>query len=163
MDLKMAVNKLDALAVDAQARSKTAQLRDVLPSVERAIAAGVTHAKILEALKQSGLDLNPKTFASSLARLRAQAAAGPRVAQMPALGAEAPRNNDQAHLRAADAPSSAPATPTAPTPTADQKALHATSTHRRPSLEEVLAKPPNVTELEQRARRRERQERGETG
>ena len=91
MNLEKAAAKLTALATDASARSKTAQLLDVLPYVERALAAGVTHSKILEALKESGLELKPKTFASALLRLRARATPAVKLpASPPAADAPAP-------------------------------------------------------------------------
>lgn len=159
MNLEKAAAKLTALATDASARSKTAQLLDVLPYVERALAAGVTHSKILEALKESGLELKPKAFASALLRLRARATPAAKLpASRPAVDAPAAQSPS---IPAAAQPSSTGATrhvPAPPAPSQGPAPVPATRTPR-PSLEEILARQPNVTELEQRARRRARQER----
>lgn len=62
--------RLDALSVASDGRSKTAQLRDVFDSVERAIRAGVRYAAIIEDLAQTGLVFTYQTFALTLKRLR---------------------------------------------------------------------------------------------
>jgi hypothetical protein len=62
--------RLDALSIASDGRSKTAQLRDVFDSVERAIRAGVRYAAIIEDLAQTGLVFTYQTFALTLKRLR---------------------------------------------------------------------------------------------
>jgi hypothetical protein len=62
--------RLDALSSASDGRSKTAQLRDVFDSVERAIRAGVRYAAIIEDLAKTGLVFTYQTFALTLKRLR---------------------------------------------------------------------------------------------
>lgn len=62
--------RLDALSVASDGRSKTSQLRDVFDSVERAIQAGVRYAAIIDDLAQTGLVFTYQTFALTLKRLR---------------------------------------------------------------------------------------------
>ena len=74
MDHKAASESLLSLACDSKMRSKTAQLRDLLDQVERAFAAGVTHAAVLDSLNHHGLDMTLGTFEVIVRRLRAQKA-----------------------------------------------------------------------------------------
>jgi hypothetical protein len=69
-DTKKAVDALQALAAGNEHRTKVARLRDLLPQIEAAQAAGVTHEKILETLNQQGLDLKMKAYSVMLWRLR---------------------------------------------------------------------------------------------
>jgi hypothetical protein len=62
--------RLDALAVASDGRSKTAQLRDVFDSVESSIRAGVRYAAIIQNLAETGLVFTYQTFALTLKRLR---------------------------------------------------------------------------------------------
>lgn len=62
--------RLDALSSASDGRSKTAQLRDVFDSVERAICSGVRYAAIIEDLAQTGLVFTYQTFALTVKRLR---------------------------------------------------------------------------------------------
>lgn len=50
--------------------SIAAQIRQLLPDIEQAQAAGASRKEILEALRHSGLDVSMKTFATALARAR---------------------------------------------------------------------------------------------
>ncbi|NRO98805.1 hypothetical protein GWC77_23100 [Paraburkholderia sp. NMBU_R16] len=83
--------RLNALSVASDGRSKTAQLRDVFDSVERAIRAGVRYAAIIEDLAQTGLVFTYQTFALTLKRLRrergivARASRSTRTESPPAL------------------------------------------------------------------------------
>ena len=65
---------LQVLAAAGKGRSKAGQLRRVLPDIEAALAAGATHAVLLETLKEHGLVMTPGTFKVTLSRLRAQQA-----------------------------------------------------------------------------------------
>ena len=104
--------RLDALSVASDDRSKTAQLRDVFDSVERAIRAGVRYAAIIEDLAQTGLVFTYQTFALTLKRLRrergivARASRSTRAESIPALGqpAKAPA------AEATQSPASSPVT-----------------------------------------------------
>ncbi|OXJ22463.1 hypothetical protein CFB82_40780 [Burkholderia sp. HI2714] len=62
--------RLDALSAASDGRSKTAQLRDVFDSVERAIRAGVRYAAIIQDLAATGLEFTYQTFALTLKRIR---------------------------------------------------------------------------------------------
>ncbi|CAM2162449.1 conserved hypothetical protein [Paraburkholderia sacchari] len=99
MDALIAVQRaqrLDALAAASDGRSKTAQLRDVFESVERAIRSGVRYAAIIQELAATGLVFTYQTFALTLKRIRrergivsrltraSQAETGPAVSRTPA-------------------------------------------------------------------------------
>lgn len=75
--------RLDALSIASDGRSKTAQLRDVFDSVERAIRAGVRYAAIIEELAQTGLVFTYQTFALTLKRLRRERGILARQARAP--------------------------------------------------------------------------------
>ena len=51
-------------------RSETARLREVLDDVEAALAAGASHAAVLQTLHTQGFTLTASSFESTLARLR---------------------------------------------------------------------------------------------
>jgi hypothetical protein len=57
-------------------RSETARLREVLDDVEAAVAAGASHAAVLEILHARGFTLTASSFESTLARLRKERKAG---------------------------------------------------------------------------------------
>lgn len=64
-------NTLQSLAQAGENRSKMGRLREVLPDIEAAKNAGVSNAKIVEALNaKHDLQLNVKTFEMMLYRLR---------------------------------------------------------------------------------------------
>ena len=62
------------LATSDESRSETARLRDIFDSVEAAQRAGVSRAKILEALHAKGFTMALKSFESALYRIRKQKA-----------------------------------------------------------------------------------------
>ncbi|MGC3030400.1 hypothetical protein ACPUER_35670, partial [Burkholderia sp. DN3021] len=62
--------RLDTLSAASAGRSKTAQLRDVFDSVERAIRAGVRYTAIIQDLAATGLEFTYQTFALTLKRIR---------------------------------------------------------------------------------------------
>ncbi|WP_193373736.1 hypothetical protein [Burkholderia sp. KJ006] len=64
--------QLRALARNPDQRSQTARLRDVLPDVEAAIAAGVRHEHILNTLHNGGFTFTMSGFKQALRRLRAR-------------------------------------------------------------------------------------------
>lgn len=61
---------LTRLASDTKGRSETARLKDVLPQIEAALAAGVSRAAVLDTLHGQGFKMNMKSFESALYRLR---------------------------------------------------------------------------------------------
>lgn len=69
------VEALRRLATDHTKRSKTAQLRDVLPEVERASSAGVPRSEIVKVLALNGLNLTEKSMGVMLSRIRKKQAA----------------------------------------------------------------------------------------
>ncbi|MFT0172282.1 hypothetical protein ACLKMY_25290 [Paraburkholderia mimosarum] len=81
MDAQIAVQRaqrLDALAAASDGRSKTAQLRDVFESVERAIHSGVRYAAIIQELAATGLVFTYQTFSLTLKRIRRERGIVPR-------------------------------------------------------------------------------------
>lgn len=75
---------LRQLATSDESRSETARLRDIFDSVEAAQRAGVSRAKILEALHGKGFTLTLKSFESALYRIRKQKAKTPATKIPPA-------------------------------------------------------------------------------
>jgi len=71
-DIDSAADALMALAKNSEGRKKTARLRQLLPQIEAAAAAGVSQAKIVEVLNQEGLDITQNTYSVMLSRLRKQ-------------------------------------------------------------------------------------------
>jgi hypothetical protein len=63
-------SRLQALARDAQSRSKTARLRDVFEHVEAALQAGVSRSDVLNELNRDGFDMTLASFKSALQRIR---------------------------------------------------------------------------------------------
>ncbi|WP_175743829.1 hypothetical protein [Burkholderia ambifaria] len=96
--------RLDALSAASDGRSKTAQLRDVFDSVERAIRAGVRYAAIIQDLAATGLEFTYQTFALTLKRIRRErgiaarpspaALTGPVVSQAEEAPNLSPRTGD---------------------------------------------------------------------
>ena len=105
-DTPTAAQALQALSRSSTARTQVARLRELLPDIEAAQAAGVRHAHILEALNAHGFALSLKAYSVMLYRLRqarakkpeAGAATGaplsvartPAAAAMPASAAQSP-------------------------------------------------------------------------
>ncbi|WP_157656026.1 hypothetical protein [Burkholderia ubonensis] len=69
--------QLRALTKSPDQRSQTARLRDVLPDVEAAIAAGVRHEHILNTLHNGGFTFTMSGFKQALRRLRARSERAP--------------------------------------------------------------------------------------
>jgi hypothetical protein len=68
---------LHALATDTKGRPETARLRDVFCDVEAALAAGVSHAAVLQALHDQGYKMTMASFRSALYRIRKERAGKP--------------------------------------------------------------------------------------
>lgn len=83
-------DRLRALASDEKKRSKTARLREVYDEVENALAAGVTQASVVEALKEAGLEMTLTSFRNTLQRIRTKRGGTPAkpVAGSPAKPAQ---------------------------------------------------------------------------
>lgn len=79
---------LRKLATGTAGRSDTARLRDIYDQVEAALAAGVTHAAILEALHADGFQFTLAGFQSALYRMRRKA--GGRKRDRPQSATQAP-------------------------------------------------------------------------
>jgi hypothetical protein len=89
-DTKDAASALDALVKDkSTARSRSGVLRELLPQIEQAQNAGISHTQILTALNERGLGLNLKSYNTILWRIRHKAKkTGAAMPQSP--GAKAP-------------------------------------------------------------------------
>jgi hypothetical protein len=98
-DTSTAAQALLALSRSSTARTQVARLRELLPEIEAAQAAGVKHQHILESLNAHGFALSMKAYSVMLYRLRqaraknpemgVAAAAPPSVARTPAAAAAA--------------------------------------------------------------------------
>lgn len=69
-----AAQALQALSRSSAARTQMARLRELLPEIEAAQAAGVRHACIVQALNAHGFALSMKSYSVMLHRLRQQRA-----------------------------------------------------------------------------------------
>jgi len=118
-DTPTAAQALLALSRSSTARTQVARLRELLPNIEAAQAAGVKHQHILESLNAHGFALSLKAYSVMLHRLRqaraknpqasAAAAASQFAAQVPA-----PATTTE---KAVQSPATAPAaSPTDPKP-----------------------------------------------
>lgn len=89
-DTKDAASALDALVKDkSTARSRSGVLRELLPLIERAQEAGISHTQILAALNERGLGLNLKSYSTILWRIRHKGKKA-SAAQPQSPGAKAP-------------------------------------------------------------------------
>jgi hypothetical protein len=70
MDTNAISEGLRLLATGHEHRSKAARLRDVLPGVEAAAAAGVRRAEIVKVLAANGLEISEKSLGVMLSRIR---------------------------------------------------------------------------------------------
>jgi hypothetical protein len=61
---------LQRLTTNSSKRSKAARLRDVLPDIEAAKAAGVKQSEIVKVLAASGLELSEKSLGVMLSRIK---------------------------------------------------------------------------------------------
>lgn len=125
-DPTTAAQALQALSRSSTARTQVARLRELLPDIEAAQAAGVKHQHILEALNEHGFTLSMKAYSVMLYRLRQTRAksAGASVptgapqsaAQTPVAPATTGKPSDAQHPPAAPGPS-----PSAPKPGEPQR------------------------------------------
>ena len=67
---KSASELLRALALDQKTRTKAARFRELMDDIEAALKAGVSQARVIEGLAESGLVMTPATFKSNLHRAR---------------------------------------------------------------------------------------------
>jgi hypothetical protein len=113
-DTPTAAQALPALSRSSTARTQVARLRELLPEIEAAQAAGVKHQHILEALNAHGFALSMKAYSVMLYRLRqarartpetgAAAAAPPSVARTPATTEKTTQSPAAAPAASATAP-----------------------------------------------------------
>ena len=122
--------RLDALSSASDGRSKTAQLRDVFDSVERAIRSGVRYAAIIEDLAQTGLVFTYQTFALTLKRLRRERGIVARAPRTPQSETGPVSSEATQASNAAPTPNSAPGT----TPEGGTDATPAPTALRRRTL-----------------------------
>lgn len=111
MDQDSLLSTLSSLAGQGVKRTKTGQLRELLPQIEQAQSAGYSNEAIARALTERGLVVTKKTLETMLYRIRKDAA---QPAMPPPPASHAP----------ASAPTSA--TPAAP-PLATQTAVRITN------------------------------------
>lgn len=69
--LSAELRALATVEIGDKTKKKAVRLRAILPEVEAALAAGSTHAQVLEKLNAHGLDMNLAVFNKTLSRLRA--------------------------------------------------------------------------------------------
>jgi hypothetical protein len=70
MTKKTIIQQIEELASDDTQRSKAARLRDLIDTIEAAIAAGVNRAAIVKKLSENGIEMTVATFNSELRRIR---------------------------------------------------------------------------------------------
>jgi len=128
--------RLDALSAASDGRSKTAQLRDVFDSVERAIRAGVRYTAIIQDLAATGLEFTYQTFALTVKRIRRERGIVIRHSQ----AARAEARPVVGRTEEAPHPSSAPADNSGATP---DQATSVPAVHERRMIAPVGAKLPD--------------------
>jgi hypothetical protein len=87
---RSAEEKLRELATSSE-RSKTSQIRELMPLIEELKAKGRTNEQIRCALKSSGLEMSLKTFESVLHRIRKARSVGPQSPEVTRSTAVSPR------------------------------------------------------------------------
>jgi hypothetical protein len=144
VDTPTIAQALQALSRSSAARTKASRLRELLPEIEAAQAAGVKHEHILETLNGHGFDLSKKSYSVMLWRLRQQAkrlgAPGSSPAIPPASAAaagNAPTASGPSSIDAASPPNpslsaSTPAPQAAPRPGEPQRFDWETLKNTRP-------------------------------
>lgn len=65
------------------ATTKAGRLRELMPTIEAKVAAGVRHEEILEALNANGFDLTERTYKTYLYRFRKAVKTGKAVVRAP--------------------------------------------------------------------------------
>ncbi|MCX7258067.1 MAG: hypothetical protein NTZ64_15485 [Polaromonas sp.] len=120
-DTPTAAQALLALSRSSTARTQVARLRELLPEIEAAQAAGVKHQHILESLNAHGFALSMKAYSVMLYRLRqarAKSAGAGASAGAPQPAVQAPAAAGIAEKASgAQNPAAAPAaSPTDPKP-----------------------------------------------
>jgi hypothetical protein len=78
METDKAAESLRALAI-SENRSKMGRLRELVPYIENAKAAGVGLGKVLETLNAHGMDMKMQSFKSMLYRIRQEKKKNPAV------------------------------------------------------------------------------------
>lgn len=125
-DPTTAAQALQALSRSSTARTQVARLRELLPDIEAAQAAGVKHQHIVQALNAHGFTLSLKAYSVMLYRLRqarAQSAGASTASEAPQPAAQAPVAPAMA-AKASSAqhpPTAAGSSPSAPKPGEPQR------------------------------------------
>lgn len=123
-DTPTAAQALLALSRSSTARTQVARLRELLPEIEAAQAAGVKHQHILESLNAHGFALSMKAYSVMLYRLRQARAKNPEAsaaAGAPQFAAQVPAPPTTTE-KTAQNPAAAPtASPTDPKPGEPQR------------------------------------------
>jgi hypothetical protein len=112
------------LSRSSAARTQVARLRELLPDIEAAQAAGVKHQHILEALNAHGFSLSMKAYSVMLYRLRqgrAKSAGASAASVVPQPAAQAPAAMSARASGAQHPPAAPGASPSAPKPGEPQR------------------------------------------
>lgn len=139
MTKKTVSESLRVLASDDKKRSKAARFRDVLDDVEAALAAGVTHAAVIEVLKESGLEMTMATFKSNLQRLRAKRGGKP---ENPVAGSPAKPAQPQAKPNFQQ-----PAKPDLVKPLIEEEVEQPTASHNPKDIDNIMGATPDLDAL----------------
>jgi len=135
MTKKTIQERLQALATGDVQRTKAGRFRDVYPDVEAAIASGVSHASILEVLREGGLEMTLATFRSTLQRIRAKPPKSSRKAHSPTSRQVPP--GEHVSVEKTDAPEGNP-----------------TASHDPKDIDKIIGTQPNLDELAKFSRSR---------
>lgn len=127
-------------------------LRELLPEIEEALAAGVSRARIVEYLESKGLKVTVANLSVTLYRLRQERTKAAPPAAMPAAPAMRP-----APTPASTASTSAPAGLNTPAPTPSTKPVAPEEKfeygpHDPRRIDEILRNPPDMKYLQQLAK-----------
>lgn len=121
-DTLTAAQALLALSRSSTARTQVARLRELLPDIEAAQAAGVRHQHILDALNAHGFALSLKAYSVMLYRLRQARAKSPQAGAAATAQPSAARTPVAAAAAEKTAPSPPPAAdPAGPKPGEPQR------------------------------------------
>ena len=120
-DTLTAAQALLALSRSSTARTQVARLRELLPDIEAAQAAGVRHQHILDALNAHGFALSMKAYSVMLHRLRQARAKNPQAGAAAGTPLSVARTPATATMPASSAPSPSAASPAGPKPGEPQR------------------------------------------
>lgn len=139
MSQKAVSDRLRALASDEKKRSKTARLREVYDEVENALAAGVTQASVVEALKEAGLEMTLTSFRNTLQRIRTKRGGKPT---MPVAGSPAKPAQPQAKTNFQQ-----PAKPDPLKPMIEEEVITPSASHNPKDIDNIMGATPDLDAL----------------